>query len=96
MGVDDLGRVAEWARKVVQKLEKKGRLLVMVGIRALSGGLHVCLGNVTTGNCHSMLLWAPEMLKGEPRGLAGLPTTGGIAGAERPRCESKPLLRRRQ
>lgn len=31
---EDLGRVlAEWARKAARKLEKKGRLLVMLGMR---------------------------------------------------------------
>ena len=36
----DLGKAAEWARKVAQKFEKKGRLLLMAGIFGPSG--HVC------------------------------------------------------
>lgn len=36
----DLGKAAEWARKVAQKLEKKGRLLLIAGIFRPSG--HVC------------------------------------------------------
>lgn len=36
----DLGSAAEWARKVAQKLEKKGRLLLMAGMFRPSG--HVC------------------------------------------------------
>lgn len=36
----DLGKAAEWARKVAQKLEKNGRLLLMAGMFRPSG--HVC------------------------------------------------------
>jgi hypothetical protein len=36
----DLGKAAEWARKVAQKLEKKGRLVLMDGMFGPSG--HFC------------------------------------------------------
>ena len=37
MEEDDLGKAAEWARKVAQKFEKNGRLLFIAGIFWPSG-----------------------------------------------------------
>lgn len=36
----DFGKAAEWARKVAQKFEKNGRLLLMAGTSGPSG--HFC------------------------------------------------------